>query len=132
MPGILGFSHVSLSVTDHERSARWYGELFGFRVIEKLDEPEYLESVLVHPTGAILCLQQHRANRGAPFDPRHTGADHVAFRVGTRAELDRWTERLAELGVTQSPVADRHYGAVLCLRDPDGIQLELFWREGHP
>ncbi len=132
MPKIEGFSHVSLSVTDHERSARWYDEVFGFSTIEKLDEPDYTESVMVHPTGAVLCLQQHRANPGEPFDPRRTGGDHLAFRVASRAELDEWTARLAELGVTQSPVADRSYGAVLCLRDPDGIQLELFWREDHP
>ncbi len=132
MPEIQGFSHVSLSVTDHERSARWYEEVFGFSTIEKLDEPEYTESVMVHPTGAVLCLQQHRANPGEPFDPRHTGGDHIAFRVATRSDLDQWTARLAELGVTQSPVAERSYGAVLCLRDPDGIQLELFWREDHP
>ncbi len=29
-------------------------------------------------------------------------------------------------------VADRSYGSVLCLRDPDRIQLELFWRLNHP
>ena len=132
MPEILGFSHVSLSVTDKERSARWYEELFGFAVFDKVDEPEYTELVLVHPRGAILCLQQHWANPGQPFDPRHTGADHLAFRVGSREELDEWLARLAELGVTHSPVVDAGYGSVLCLRDPDGIQLELFWREVHP
>lgn len=132
MPEIQGFSHVSLSVTDHEASARWYEEVFGFTTIEKLDEPKYAESVTLHPSGAILCLQQHHGNPGDPFDPRRTGGDHVAFRVSSRDELDGWAERLAELGVTRSPVAERGYGAVLCLRDPDGIQLELFWREDHP
>ncbi len=131
MTEIQGFSHVSLSVTDHERSARWYEEVFGFTTLEKLDEPAYAESVMLHPSGAILCLQQHRSNPGYPFDPSHTGGDHVAFRVASRDELDRWTARLADLAVVHSPVVDREYGSVLCLRDPDGIQLELFWREGH-
>ena len=106
--------------------------MFGFSTSDKLDEPEYTESVMVHPSGAVLCLQQHRANPGEPFDPRRTGGDHVAFRVASRAELDEWTTRLAGLGLTWSPVAERDYGAVVCLRDPDGIQLELFWREDHP
>ncbi len=132
MAEIQGFSHVSLSVTDHERSARWYEEVFGFTTIEKLDEPAYAESVMLHASGAILCLQQHRTNPGHPFDPSRTGGDHVAFRVASREELERWTARLADLAVVYSPVADRSYGSVLCLRDPDGIQLELFWREGHP
>ena len=88
--------------------------------------------MLVHPSGAILCLQQHRANPGEPFDPSRTGGDHLAFRVASRRELDGWAARLADLGVVHSPVADRAYGSVLCLRDPDGIQLELFWRKDHP
>ncbi len=72
------------------------------------------------------------SNRGEPADPARTGADHVAFRVASRAELDEWAGRLAALGVRHSPVADRAYGAVLCLRDPDEFQLELFWRDNHP
>ncbi|HVF06753.1 MAG TPA: VOC family protein [Frankiaceae bacterium] len=130
---MLGFSHVSLSVRDRDRSAAWYTELFGFEVFEQLDEPEYVEAVLLHrATGTILCLQQHRSNAGEPFDPRRTGADHVAFRIGSRDELVAWEGRLAERGVPFTPVVDRHYGSVLCLRDPDGIQLELFYREQHP
>lgn len=133
MPGMLGFSHVSLSVRDRDRSAAWYTDLFGFEVFEQLDEPDYVEAVLLHrPTGTILCLQQHRANAGEAFDPRRTGADHVAFRIGSREELVEWERRLAGKGVTYSPVVDRDYGSVLCLRDPDGIQLELFYRENHP
>jgi glyoxylase I family protein len=130
---MLGFSHVSLSVSDRECSAAWYGDVFGFQVFERLEEDAYREAVLVHPpTGTILCLQQHRANQGERFDPARTGADHVAFRVGSRADLEEWERRLAARGVTHSPVVDRHYGSVLCLRDPDDIQLELFYRENHP
>jgi glyoxylase I family protein len=130
---MLGISHVSLSVRDRDKSAAWYHDVFGFEVFEQLDEPEYVEAIMIHPpTGTILCLQQHRANAGEPFDPRRTGADHVAFRVGSRQELDEWVERLGARGVTHSPVADRHYGSVLCLRDVDDIQLELFYRENHP
>ena len=128
-----GFSHVSLSVRDRDRSAGWYADVFGFSVFERLEEEAYVEAVMIHPpTGTILCLQQHRANGGEPFDPRRTGADHFAFRVGSRTELDEWERRLEDAGVVHSPVADRHYGSVLCLRDPDGIQLELFYREDHP
>jgi hypothetical protein len=33
--------------------------------------------------------------------------------------------------VPHSPIADMPYGPVLCLRDPDQVQLELFYRSGH-
>lgn len=133
MPVVQGFSHVSLSVRDREASARFYADVFGFETFEQLNEERYDEIVMLHKgTGMILCLQQHHANRGEPADPTRTGADHVAFRVATRADLDSWAQRLTELGVRHSPVADRQYGSVLCLRDPDEFQLELFWREHHP
>ena len=133
MPEVQGFSHVSLSVRDRDVSARFYADVFGFEAFERLVEERYDEIVLLHrATGMILCLQQHRANRGEPADPTRTGADHLAFRITTRTELDTWADRLTALGVPHSPVADRHYGSVLCLRDPDDFQLELFWRENHP
>jgi glyoxylase I family protein len=36
------------------------------------------------------------------------------------------------LDVVHSPIVDREYGSVLCFKDPDRIQLELFYRENHP
>lgn len=133
MPALQGYSHVSLSVRDREVSARFYADVLGFEPFERLAEERYDEIVMLHrESGTILCLQQHRVNRGESADPSRTGADHVAFRVGSREELDDWAERLRARGVTHSPVADRHYGSVLCLRDVDDIQLELFYREHHP
>ncbi len=132
MPDLAGFSHVSLSVRDRERSRRFYEETFGFAPFEEIHEADYDEWVLVHPAPMVLCLQQHHANAGETFDPARTGADHVAFRIRERDELDHWLSRLEELDVAHSPIAERDYGAVLCLRDPDAIQLELFWRRDHP
>ncbi len=133
MPELQGFSHVSLSVRDRENNARWYGKVFGFEAFDRLTEEHFDEIIMVHPaTGMVLCLQQHHTNQGEPADPSRTGADHIAFRVANRAELDQWAQHLAALGVQHSPIADRDYGAVLCLRDPDEFQLELFYRENHP
>jgi glyoxylase I family protein len=132
MPAVQGFSHVSLSVRDREKSLAFYAEVLGFEAFQRLEDEAFDEIVMVHPVGMVLCLQQHHTNTGEPADPTRTGADHLAFRVDTRHELDTWSRRLSELGVRHSPVVDRDYGAVLCLRDPDEFQLELFHRENHP
>ncbi|MDI2128895.1 VOC family protein [Yinghuangia seranimata] len=126
MPGHTGFSHVSLSVTDLAESVRWYTEVLDFAELTAMEGHGYEERICVHPSGFALGLQQHEANDGATFDPARTGLDHLSFAVADRAELDSWTARLAAHGVKHSPIAETPFGAVLCFRDPDDIQLELF------
>jgi hypothetical protein len=45
--------------------------------------------------------------------------------VPSRADLDRWQERLRELGVAHSRISDQPGYSVLVFRDPDNVQLEL-------
>ena len=133
MPEIKAFSHVSLSVRDLDASTAFYRDLFGFSVFDKVEDDEaYREHVMLHPSGMILCLQCHGANAGETFDPKRTGLDHLGFRVDDRAELDQWKQVFEERGVKHSAIVDARYGSVLCLRDPDDIQLEVFYRETHP
>jgi catechol 2,3-dioxygenase-like lactoylglutathione lyase family enzyme len=55
---------------------------------------------------------------------------HVAFEVPDREELDAWASRLAAAAVVHSPIAPANSipgAAVLVFRDPNNIQLELFF-----
>ena len=53
------------------------------------------------------------------------GVHHVAFRVPTFEEYDRWYERLNEMGVRSSGPVDRFYFRSLYFREPSGILFEL-------
>lgn len=133
MPEFAGLSHVSLSVRDRHASKAWYGEVLGFEPLEEIVEEAYEEWVLLHPHNhVILCLQQHKANRGEEFDPARTGGDHLGLKVDSREALEEWERWFEKHEVVHSPIADRRYGSVLCFKDPDRIQLELFFRPGHP
>ena len=126
--GFLGIGHLDLSVSDVEASAAWYEQVLGLRRLRRVDFPQRAMIVLRHDaSGLVVGLNQHQGFPGEPFDERRAGLDHVGFAVGRRQDLDVWQGRLAALGVEHSPVADTEVGSALVFRDPDHIQLELWW-----
>jgi glyoxylase I family protein len=133
MPGFTKLSHTSLSVPDMEASAEWYGRILGLTEIDRGHGDGWKSILLIHPSSSwIIEFQQHDTSAGETFDPVRTGLDHIGLMVDSRAALDEWETHFEQAGVTHSPIADREYGSVLCFKDPNGIQLEMFYREGHP
>jgi glyoxylase I family protein len=130
---ITGLHHLGLTVRDVEVSAAWYEDVLGFRRVGAFAAPDgsRRKVFLRHEGLAVrLGLTQHRPGSPGPFDETRTGLDHLAFAVATRDDLDAWAARLAAGGVTCSPVAAANSvpgAAVLVFRDPDNIQLELFF-----
>lgn len=130
MPEFAGVSHLDLSVSDVESSARWYCDVLGLRRLRRADLDNRIMIVLRHDdTGLIIGLNQHNEPSADRFDEHRPGLDHVGFTVTQRSDLDAWQARLAELGVEHSPVQDSPSGsgAALVFRDPDNIQLEFWW-----
>ncbi len=125
--------HFGLTVRDVDASAAWYVEVLGFRRDGEFESPDGARrKVFLRHNGLLarLGLTQHRDGAQAAFDETRVGLDHVAFTVADRAELDVWATRLAAAAVVHSPIAPANSipgGAVLVLRDPDNIQLELFF-----
>ncbi len=128
MPTVTAIHHISLTVSDIDRSVAWYREA--------LDLAELMEET--HPDGSgravvlgkpdwSMCvgLHVHDTNEGETFAEHRTGLDHVSFLVDSRAALDDWGARLTDLDITHSPVNDQDGYAVIVFRDPDNIQLEL-------
>jgi glyoxylase I family protein len=130
---IAGLHHLGLTVRDLDTSADWYVEVLGFRragVFEAADRVRRKAFLRHDGLRARLGLTEHRNGERAPFDETRVGLDHLAFAVSDRAELDAWAKRLSAAGVTHSPVAPANSvpgAAVLVFRDPDNIQLELFF-----
>ena len=121
--------HAALTVTDVEKSAAWYADLFGYAELIREDHAGDSggRAIVIGPEdwSMFLVLNQHPTNAGESFDPTRTGLDHVGFTVPERAELDEWVTRFEEKGVTYSPITEHGWGWSLNFRDPDGLQLQL-------
>ena len=128
MPEFPALAHVAVTVTDLDRSTRWYTALFGSGPV--LDEDETIgnfhHTVYLLGGEQLFGLHTHPAGAARAFDEHRTGLAHVAFACAARAELETWAARLDELGVTHGGVVDNHYGSGLSFRDPDNIALEFF------
>src|ERR1700754_2029352 len=121
-------AHVAVTVSDLDRSTRWYGDLFGAEPV--LDEDEtvggFHHTVFVLDGGHLFGLHTHPGSGpDGQFNERRTGMDHVAFACADRAELESWAQRLDELGIKHGGIVDAHYGSGLSFRDPDNIALEF-------
>ena len=122
MPAFSGVDHVSFTVTDLDRSERFYGDVFD---LVRLLDVGYARILAHRPTGLMVALVVHDEVPGAAFSEVNTGLDHVGFAVSSREELVAWESKLDALGVTYTPIRDMEFASHLNFRDPDGIALEL-------
>ena len=80
---ISGIHHIVLTVSDPERSARFYTRLLGV-------EPDFAtETVQCIPCGSfLLCLQRppHSPLPGDRFDENRLGLDHRGFSVASHQQ----------------------------------------------
>jgi catechol 2,3-dioxygenase-like lactoylglutathione lyase family enzyme len=119
--------HLEFYVTDLERSAEFWGWLlarFGYEPFQEWDDGisfrtpgVYLVFVVVPPEGHGL-------------DRRSAGLNHVAFGMGSPAQVDALREELAARGVRllydeRYPHAggDDHYAVFF--EDPEGLKVEV-------
>ncbi len=110
-------NHLSLVVSDVERSAGFYQSLFGMERHWKEGDFVFLSC-----GDADLALV-----RGKPLIHRRF---HFGFRVDTREEVDAWLleVRAHEASVTHGP---EDYGDyyTFSFRDPDGYAVEIYYEE---
>jgi catechol 2,3-dioxygenase-like lactoylglutathione lyase family enzyme len=113
---VKGIQHLNLSVANLARAREFYTGLLGFEVSFAKGDTVWLSA-----GGDLLGLSE-----GAP--PPAKSFEHFGFMVDGRAEVDRWSERLREHGVTpEKGPYDRSDGRSVYFRDPDGHLLEIFW-----
>ncbi|WP_297734539.1 VOC family protein [Mycobacterium sp.] len=125
-------AHVRLTVTDIERSRQFYESVFGWPVL--LEVPENADEAIRNQYGFLFggviydlggTLLGLRPVATDCFNEDRVGLDHIAFRLGSRVELDAAAAHLDDVGVPHEPVKDIGPSYILEFRDPDNIALEL-------
>lgn len=119
--------HLTLTVTDADRSAHWYQALLGpASIIERAGEG-WRRVRMQWPDGLVIGVTQHDSTPpGDHFDHTRVGLDHVGLDAGTHEEVQRWAAHMDALGITRGPVEDVPYGWAVTARDPDGIAVECY------
>jgi glyoxylase I family protein len=128
---VLGLDHVYLSVSDMERSERFYDavmRLLGFHKGDKAigGDPH------AHYFNRTMQISIRPARSSLKHDPYAPGLHHFCLQLATPADVDAAVEALRGLGVETTEAA-RHpeynpdYYATF-FEDPDGLRLELVAR----
>jgi catechol 2,3-dioxygenase len=125
--------HVHLKVSDLERAIRFYSEVLGFQVMQRMGSQAAFLSAggYHHHVG----LNTWETRGGAPAPPGTTGLYHVAFRYPNRGSLAGALRRLMAHSVPLDGASDHGVSEALYLRDPDGNGIELYYdrpREAWP
>ncbi|HEU4556395.1 MAG TPA: VOC family protein [Longimicrobium sp.] len=113
---------VVLQVANLERSLRYYGEVIGFRVLER----EGGRAVLgAHGDNAPLL--ELREKPGVRPVPRRglLGLYHFAILLPDRAALGRFLAHLRQIGA-YAGMSDHFVSEAIYLTDPDGLGIEVY------
>ena len=121
--GLKRLQHLVLWVSDVERSVRFYTGVLGFEVQRMSPNAAFLKIAGTDDDHNLGLFQQPGVR---PPDERVARMYHAAWEVGDLTDLARARERLIEAG---SLVGQSDHGTSLSLyaKDPDGLELEVFW-----
>ncbi len=118
-------NHAVLYVRDLAASVAFYREALGFEV--RTEIPGRAAFLRAQGTQNDHDLGLFAVPDGAPPQGRYLGLYHLAWEVGTLAELAEAKDKLTALGALVG-ASDHRVSKSLYAKDPSGIEFEVMWR----
>jgi catechol 2,3-dioxygenase len=117
--------HVHLKVADLDRALRFYCDVLGFDLTQRMGGGAAFVSAggYHHHIG----LNTWESLGGNPPPPGATGLYHLAIVYPTRPALADALRRVIRAGIALDGAADHGVSEALYLRDPDENGVELYW-----
>jgi catechol 2,3-dioxygenase len=117
--------HVHLKVADLERSLRFYCDVLGFELMQRMgDQAAFISAGGYHHH---IGLNTWDSRGGSPPPSGSTGLFHIGILYPNRAALADALRRLIKARISLDGASDHGVSEALYLRDPDEIGLELYW-----
>jgi catechol 2,3-dioxygenase-like lactoylglutathione lyase family enzyme len=121
---VLGIDHVALSVSDLERSLKFYTEVLGLKITDREHQKPGVEYFLDCGPSLVGLMQGDKDGDKHPLQDGGLGGNHFSFRVHTK-DFDRIVEEVRARGVTVTFFKKRERSWSLYFLDPDGNKLEM-------
>jgi catechol 2,3-dioxygenase-like lactoylglutathione lyase family enzyme len=124
---ICNIDHISINVTNIERSLDFYGRILGLKQQQTVDCGEFDITYFTLPNGSRLELfDYHGKNRHTLLEESEVGLRHIAFTVEDVASQEKLL-RSEGVEITLSTCDLPNLGArVLLFLDPNGVTLEFY------
>jgi glyoxylase I family protein len=123
---ITGIHHITLLVKDLSRSAAFYRNVLGLRLVKQTvneDDRSARHFIFGDEDGLMItCLEYPDLDEGKVG---RGSTHHFALAVDSEAELAAWKQYLDQKGIPTTDVMDRDDFRSIYLRDPDGHIIEI-------
>lgn len=139
VPAIRGVHHTAFRCRDAAETRRFYEGVLGLPLAAALafdEEPgtgaplKYMHLFFEMGDGNYIAFFDLPDSADESRFKKKSGFNlHVAFEVAAEADLDAFQRRFNENGVENHGPIDHHFVRSIYAWDPNGIQIEITWRD---